>query len=68
MGAPSRIAGLMIDELTSTPEEKFFGEAVPIDIGQTGGTIPKDIGDFEDFRELVTDLKNLGKEFTKKTH
>lgn len=52
----------------STSEEKFFGEEVPIDVGNTGGTISSDIGDINDLRELLDDLKGLGKEFTKKTY
>lgn len=67
-GAPFWVAGSITDELMATPEEKFFGEEVPIDIGTTGGTIPSDIGDINDLRELLGDMKGLGKEFTKKTY
>ncbi len=68
LGAPFWIASSITDELMSTPEEKFCGEHVPIDVSNTGGTIPSDIGDIKDFRELLDDLKGLGKEFNKKTY
>ena len=68
LGAPFWIAGDITDEIMSTPEEKFFGEAVPIDVGQTGGTISPDIGDINKFRDFLNEMKIIGQEFTKKTH
>lgn len=49
-GVPFWIASFITDELMSTPEEKFFREEVPIDVGNTGWTIPSDIGDINDLR------------------
>ena len=68
LGAPFWIVGSVTDEVMSTPEEKFLGEVVPINVSETGGTIPSDIGDINDLRELLNDLKDIGKEFTKKTY
>lgn len=50
LGAPFWIAGSITDEITSTLEEKFFRDEVPIDVINTGGTIPSDIGDINDLR------------------
>nr|ULD16196.1 hypothetical protein [Cylindrotheca closterium] len=68
LGAPFLTAGLITDELMSNQEEKFFGQAVPIDVGQTGGTIPPEIGDMDKFRDLLNELKTMGHKFTRKTH
>jgi len=61
LDTPFWIRASIADELMSTPEEKFFGEGVPIDVGNTGETIPSDIEDINDLRELLDDLKGLGK-------
>jgi len=68
IGAPFWIAGSLTDGLTSSAEENFFGEEVPIDIPGTGGTIPADLGDINKLRDLIADMKDLGKEFGKKTY
>eukprot|EP00980_Cylindrotheca_fusiformis_P031809 scaffold27021_cov2942-Cylindrotheca_fusiformis.AAC.2 len=38
------LVNYIVDELGEHVEEKIFGEAVPLDINKTGGTIPGDIG------------------------
>lgn len=68
LGAPFWIVGSLTDELMSTPEERFFGEEVPLDLTKTGGTIPGDIGDISKLREVLEDMKDLGKGFGKKTY
>ena len=65
LGAPFWVASTMADELTAGPEEFFFGEDVPLDVSQTGGTIPHDLGDVNQLRELITELKG---DFKKKTY
>ena len=67
-GAGFMLVNYRVDELGQTVEEKFFGEAVPIDINRTGGTIPEDIGTPADFRRLLQDLKETTKEFSTKTY
>jgi len=68
LGMPFLLVNYIVDELASAPEEKFFGQEIPIDISHTGGTVPKDIGTVEDFRKLIEELKDTTKEFTKKTY
>jgi len=68
LGAGFMLVNYIVDGLGEPVEEKFFGEAVPIDINKTGGTIPGDIGTVEDLRSLLEDLKATSKEFTKKTY
>jgi hypothetical protein len=53
VGAPFWIANSLTDGLLSGPEETFFGEEVPIDITQTGGTIPAELTDFEGIKEAL---------------
>ena len=67
-GAGFMLVNFMVDGLAEPVEEKIFGEAVPIDINKTGGTIPSDIGTIDDLRKLLEDLKQTSKEFGKKTY
>lgn len=67
-GAGFMLVNYIVDELGEYVEEKIFGEAVPIDINTTGGTIPGDIGTVNDLRSLLEDLKLTSKEFAKKTY
>ena len=67
-GAGFMLVNYIVDELGEHVEEKIFGEAVPIDINKTGGTIPGDIGTVNDLRSLLEDLKSTSQEFTKKTY
>ena len=72
LGGPVWIVSYITDELLSSPEEKFFGDPVPIDITATGGTIPKDLGDISQLQEVLEDMrdfgKNVGKDFTQKSY
>ena len=68
LGAPFWIVGSLTDEIMSGPEETMFGEEVPVDVVGTGGTIPGDLGDINQLRELLDELKSLGKSFGKKTY
>jgi hypothetical protein len=62
LGAPFWIAGAFTDAVTSAPEEMIFGEEVPLDVVGTGGTIPGDLGDLSQLRELLSlELGELGK-------
>jgi len=61
LGAPFWIVGSLTDGLMSAPEEMYFGEEVPIDVVGTGGTIPGDIGDLNKLREILDDMRDLGK-------
>ena len=65
--APFQIVGCITDQLMSTPEEKFFGEETAVDVGTNGEIIPRGIQDFKDLRRLLSEMKSLGEDFTKKT-
>ena len=67
-GAGFMLVNYIIDELGGHIEDKIFGEAVPIDINKTGGTIRGDVGTVNDLRSLLEDLKSTSQEFTKKTY
>ena len=58
----------LVDALSEPVEERFFGEAVPIDINKSGGTIPADIGTVDDLRHLLEDLRSTTQDFTKKSY
>lgn len=64
LGAPFWVMGCITDEITSYPEELWFGEEVPIDVAGTGGTIPGDLGDLSHLREVLAEME----EFRKKTY
>lgn len=59
VGAPFWIISALTDETLSSAEEAFFGESVALDVTQTGGTIPADIGDFDRLREVLNEMKKL---------
>jgi hypothetical protein len=61
IGGPFWVIDSLTDEVLSSAEEAVFGEIVPIDITQTGVTIPGDIGDFEKLQDFFKDLKPLSK-------
>lgn len=67
-GAGFMLVNYMVDGLGEHVEERIFGEAVPIDINKTGGTIPSDIGTIDDLRKLLEDLKQTSKEFGEKSY
>lgn len=67
-GGPFWIASYCVEEFMPNPEEKIFGEAVPIDVTQTGRSIPGYIEDMANFRKFLNNLKKMGKEFPTKTH
>ena len=67
-GGPFWVASYIIDGLGSNLEEPLFGEEVPIDLMNTAGTIPNNLGDIEDLRSLLKEMTELGQEFTKKTY
>lgn len=48
-GAGFMLVNYLVDGLKKHVEEKIFGEAVPININRTGGTIPGDIGTVNDY-------------------
>ena len=60
IGAPFWIICVLVDEISSSSEEQLFGEAVPIDVTETGGTIPQEIGDFNKLRDVLEDMKKWG--------
>jgi hypothetical protein len=64
LGCPFWVASAITDEVLSGPEEKYFGEEVPIDLVSTGGTIPGDLGDINKLSEILEEMKN----FATKTH
>ena len=68
LAAPFWVAICLTDELLSTPEDKFFGEERPVDIDNTDGTIPTNIGDINYLHELLEELKSFGKELNTKTY
>lgn len=68
MGAPFLLAGTLIDGVIASPEEKFLGEEVPLDISGTGGTIPADLGDLNKIRQILNDMEKFSEEVSKKTY
>ena len=64
-GAPVWIISTMADKLMGSVEETFFGEGVPIDVVNTGGTIPLDLGDYLKLGDV---LEDIAKDFGKKTY
>lgn len=64
LGAPFWLVGTLTDEFMSSSEEALFGEEVPLDVTNTGGTIPGDLGSLEQLRQIIKDLP----EFTKKSY
>jgi hypothetical protein len=64
LGAPFWIVGSLTDGLMSAPEDMFFGEEVPIDVVNTGGTIPGDLGDLNKIHKILDDMRD----FDKKTY
>lgn len=58
IGAPFWVASALTDELLSSPEEGFFGKAVPTNVTGTGGTIPPEIGDFDNLKVILEQMKN----------
>lgn len=67
-GAGFMLVNYLVDELGEHVKEKFFGEAMPIDINKTGGAIPSDIGTISDLRNLFVDLRSTSQELTQKTY
>lgn len=65
IGAPFWIICSATDEILSIPEESVYGEAVPLDVTNTGGTIPAELGDLEELRRVLDDVK---KEWGQKTY
>jgi len=59
LGAPVWVANSLVDHGLEPLEDKFFGEPVPIDITNTGGTIPSDLGDLNKLKDLMNEIKNL---------
>ena len=59
------IVNYLVDELGERGEEKFFREAVPIDINKTSEIFLCDIETISDLRSLLEDLKEISQEFTK---
>ena len=72
LGGPLWITSYITDELMSSTEEKLFGEQISIDISNTGGTIPKELGDINQLRQTLEDMKDFGKDladgYTKKSY
>lgn len=58
LGAPFWIVCAATDEILSAPEEAFYGEAVPLDVTNTGGTIPAELGNLDELRRVLEDVKN----------
>ena len=56
LGGPLLLLSTVTDGLLSRAEDKF----VPIDISNTGGPIPGDMGTGEDFKKFLKDLEKLG--------
>lgn len=49
----------LTDEAMSHPEEMYFGEQVPIDVVDTGGTIPADLGDISKLTQVLEMLDHI---------
>lgn len=57
LGAPIWVISALVDQCGIPFEEKFFGEPVAIDLTQTGGTIPSDLGNLDDLRAIIEETK-----------
>ena len=55
IGAPVWIISEIIDAAGAPIEERWFGEEIPLDVGQTGGTVPAELGDLNNLREVIKD-------------
>lgn len=51
VGAPFWIISSFTDEVLSS------GKTIPLDVTQTGGTIPSDIGNFDRLREVINSME-----------
>jgi hypothetical protein len=58
VGAPFWAVGYLTDKLLSNPEERYFGEVVPIDIVDTDVTIFEDLKNSDQFRKRLK-LNNI---------
>ena len=65
LGAPVWIMSAVTDKLMAPIEQAVFDEEVPIDITETAGTIPSNVGDLQQLQDILEDVK---KEFSKKTY
>lgn len=59
LGAPFWVVASLTDEAMSHPEEMYFGEQVPIDVVDTGGTIPADLGDISKLTQVLEMLDHI---------
>ena len=58
IASPFWIVCTAMDEILSVPEEAVCGEEVPLDVTNTGGTIPAELGDLDELRRVLEDVKN----------
>lgn len=58
-GLPFCLISEVTDQLTADIEESITGQEIPIDISNTGGTIPPKLGDI---REILDSMKEFGKD------
>jgi len=61
LGGPFWVACAVVDQGLEKLETKIYGEPVPMDVPNTGGTIPPDIGKISDLEGLLKSYL-LGKE------
>ncbi len=59
LGAPFVILCTSLDKCSEIAEEKFFHEIVPIDITSTGGTIPSDLGNIDNLKDVLKSMENF---------
>ena len=45
--------GYLTDQLFRGPEQYFFEKTIPIDFNQTGRTIPGEIADIQDLKNIL---------------
>lgn len=57
LGGGFWILNCVVDHLFEDLEEKMFGESIPIDITQTGGSIPSEVGNIEELGETIQELQ-----------
>lgn len=58
LGAPVWIVSELVDKGLEPMEEQLYGVNMPLDLLQTGGTSPSDLGSLDDLQEILDQYTN----------
>ena len=64
-GLAYQLVAYTVDHISAPLEDHYFGEELPLDVGQTGGTIPFDFSDANELKDL---LEQYATEYTLKSY